>query len=387
MTPLADLSDAQLRARRTVKWTVPDDVLPVWVAETDFALAPEVAEGVARALRDESTGYAPADSATGLPEAVVAHAATAWAWDVSPARVVLTGDVMAGVLLILNTLCDNAPVVVPTPAYPPFLEVVPLSGRQRVDVPLDPASPTACLDLDRIDEALAAGARTVLLCQPHNPWGRVFSRAELEGLRDVVTRHGARVISDEIHAPLVLPGATHVPYLAVEGTADHGVAVLSASKAWNVPGLKCAQVVTGSEVDADALRAVPLIANHGVSTLGIAANLAAWSAGGPWLLSLLERLDDNRALVRELVAEHLPRTRARSLEATYLAWLDTRAYGHDDPAAVALERGRVMVNEGTSFGAGGTGGVRLNIATSPQRLSEAVRRLAAAWEHPQAQTS
>lgn len=164
MTLLVDLSDAQLRARRTIKWTVPDDVLPAWVAETDFALAPQVAEGVARALRDESTGYAPGDCATGLPEALAAHTASTWSWDVPPARVVITGEVMAGVLLVLNTLCDKAPVVVPTPAYPPFLDVVPLSGRERVDVPLDPDSPTASLDLDRIDAALAAGARTVLLC-------------------------------------------------------------------------------------------------------------------------------------------------------------------------------------------------------------------------------
>lgn len=194
--------------------------------------------------------------------------------------------------------------------------------------------------------------------------------------------HGARVISDEIHAPLVLPGATHVPYLAVEGTADHGVAVLSASKAWNVPGLKCAQVVTGTDADAHALRSVPVVANHGVSTLGIAANLAAWSSGGPWLSALLQRLDANRTLLRDLVAEHLPGVRTRALEATYLAWLDARGYGYDDPAAVALERGRVMVNEGSSFGAGGAGAVRVNIATSTQRLTDAVSRLATAWEHP-----
>ena len=381
MTEIVDLTDDQLRSRRTVKWAVaPDDVLPAWVAEMDFALCPELAEAVARAVRDESTGYAPHDRSTGLPEALGAHAATEWGWDVDPGRVVLTGDVMAGVLIALTTLCENAPVVVPTPTYPPFLDVVPLAGRRLVEVPLDPDSPTASLDLERIDAELAAGARTVLLCQPHNPWGRVFTSGELEALRDVVVRHGAKVVSDEIHAPLVLPGAAHVPYLTIDGTADHGVAVLSASKAWNVPGLKCAQIVTGTDADAAALRNLPLVANHGLSPLGIAANLAAWRNGGHWLAGLIRRLDANRALLGDLVGEHLPRVGTRPLEATYLAWLDARAYGHDRPAAVALERGRVMVNEGATFGAGGAGGVRLNIGTSPERLSEAVARLARAWE-------
>ena len=223
----------------------------------------------------------------------------------------------------------------------------------------------------------------MLLCQPHNPWGRAFGRAELEALRDVVLRHGARVVSDEIHAPLVLAGATHVPYLSLDGTHGHGIAVLSASKAWNVPGLKCAQLVTGNEADANLLRALPPVANHGVSTLGIAANVAAWRSGGPWLDALLLRLDSNRSLLGELVAEHLPRVRTRPLEATYLAWLDARAYGLDVPAAVALRHGRVMVNEGASFGAGGAGGVRVNIATSPDRLREVVVRMADAWEHSQ----
>ena len=381
MSAIVDLTDDQLRARRTAKWSVPQDVLPAWVAEMDFALCPEVAEAVERAVRDGSTGYPPSDPATGLPEAVAGYASSAWSWQIPPRRALSVGDVMAGVLLSLTALCDDAPVVVPTPAYPPFLDVAALAGRRMVTVPLDPDSPTAALDLDRIDAELAAGARTVLLCQPHNPWGRVFGGAELEGLRDIVARHGARVVSDEIHAPLVLPGATHVPYLTLEGTADHAVAVLSASKAWNVPGLKCAQVVTGNDEDAAALRDLPLVANHGLSPLGIAANVAAWTQGGPWLAALIERLDSNRALLGGLVDDHLPGVRLRPLEATYLAWLDARAYGHEHPAAVALERGRVMVNEGTSFGAGGVGGVRLNIATSPDRLRDAVTRLARAWEH------
>jgi cystathionine beta-lyase len=377
---IQDLAEPDLRARDSVKWDVAGDgVLPAWVAETDFAPCPAVHDAVTDAVRRGAFGYPPTDDRTGLPEATAAFCADSWGWHVDPARVVLVGDVMAGVHLALTTLCEDAPVVVPTPAYPPFLDVVPLAGREIVTLPLDPDAEVAALDLDRVDAALAAGARTVLLCNPSNPWGRAFSVAELEGLRDVVTRHGARVVADDIHAPLVLPGATHVPYASLPGAAEHTTTVLSASKAFNVPGLKCAQVVAGSAADLRALRSVPLVANHGTSPLGIAANLAAYTGGRPWLDALVERLAANRDSLEKLVAEELPGVRMRRLEATYLAWLDVRALGLDDPAEVARSRGRCIVNDGRTFGPGGDGHVRLNIATSPERLADAVRRLATAW--------
>lgn len=384
---IVDLSDSECRARQSVKWDqAPDDVLPAWVAETDFAPCPAVQAALEDAVARGAYGYPPLDHRTPLPEATARMCSREWGWDVDPARVVLAGDVMAGILLALRTLCDDAPVVVPTPTYPPFLDVVPLAGRRLVTVALDPDAETASLDLDRIDAALAAGARTVLLCNPHNPWGRAFRRDELERLRDVVVRRGARVVSDDIHAPLVLPGAEHVPYASLPGAAEHTTTVLSASKAFNVPGLKCAQVVAGSEADRAALRRVPPVANHGTSPLGIVANTAAWDGGGPWLAALVRRLADNRALLEALVAEQLPGARLRRLEATYLAWLDVRALADDgadgEPASRALARGRVMVNDGRTFGPGGEGHVRLNVATSRGRLEDAVHRLAAALTPP-----
>lgn len=378
---IEDLDEAALRARRSVKWDVaPEGTLACWVAEADVAPCPAVQAAVEEAVARGAFGYPPPDSRTGLPEATAAYCGTCWGWDVDPGLVLLTGDVMAGVLLTLTALCEDAPVVVPTPAYPPFLDVVPLAGRRLVALPLDPDALEATLDLDAVDAALAAGARTVLLCNPHNPWGRAFRRTELEALRDVVIRHGARVVSDDIHAPLVLPGARHVPYASLPGTAEHTTTVLSASKAFTVPGLKCAQVVCGTARDARALRALPHLANHGTSPLGIAANLAAYTDGSPWLAALLGRLEHNRALLEDLVAQRLPGVRMRRLEATYLAWLDARALAlPDEPAVVAERAGRVLVNDGRTFGPGGAGHVRLNLATSPERVGEAVRRLSAAW--------
>lgn len=376
---IVDLTDEQLRGRGGLKWSYPpDDVLPAWVAETDVAPAPVVTIALADAVARGDFGYPPLDAGSGLPQALASYAARQWDWELDPGRVVLTADVMHGIHLALTTLCEPAPVVVPTPTYPPFLDVVPLAGRELVPVPLDPGDPVARLDLDRIETALAAGARTVLLCNPHNPWGRTFGRDELASLLDVVQRHGARVVSDEIHAGLVLPGARHVPFATLPGAAELTTTVVSATKAWNLPALKCAQVVTGSAADLTALRALPLVANHGTSALGIVASLAAYQDGQPWLDAWVSRLDANRRLFAALVADRLPLARLRPLEATYLAWLDVRSYGHDDPAAVALQRGRVMVNDGRTFGPGGEGHLRVNLATSAARIERIVDALALA---------
>ena len=375
---IVDLTDDQVRRTLPLKWgEAPPDVLPAWVAEMDYELAPPVNEAVERAVRDQVTGY-PGQSVD-VAVSLAGFADRRWGWQVDPAAVVLVGDVMAGIALVLETLCDPGPVVVPTPAYMPFLDVAAMVGREHVYLPLDPDAARATIDLDRLDAMLSAGARTVLLSQPHNPWGRAFTRAELEGLRDVVVRHGARVVSDEIHAPLVLEGAEHVPYLSLEGTADHAVTVLAASKTFNTAGLKCAQIIAPDPRAARALAGVPLVRNHGLSPLGTVAAAAAYEHGEPWLEALLARLSAQRDLFEELVAGELPLARTRHLEATYLAWVDARGYGLDDPAGVALRRGRVWVNAGPTFGPGGDGHVRVNLATSPDRLREVVSRLASAW--------
>lgn len=377
---VVDLDDDELRRRGGLKWTYPpDDVLPAWVAEIDVAPDPVVMGAVADAVARGLTGYPPFDAATGVPQAFAAYAQQQWSWDVDPSRVVLTQDVMHGVQLALTTLCEDAPVVVPTPTYPPFLDVVPLAGRELVPVPLHPDADVAALDLDRVDAALAAGARTLLLCNPHNPWGRAFRREELLALLDVVQQHGARVVSDEIHAGLVLPGSVHVPFTSLPGAADLTTTVTSASKAWNLPALKCAQIVTGCAADAAALRGVPLVANHGTSALGIVAALAAYTGGQPWLDAWVARVGQTQAAFARGVAERLPLARLRPAEATYLAWLDVRAYGHDDPAGVALRRGRVLVNDGRTFGPGGAGHVRVNLGTSLERVERIVERLATAF--------
>lgn len=379
MTAIRDLSDEEARRALVLKWgTTPEGVIPAWVAEMDYALAPVVAEALQRAVADGVTGYPVFDHEPALGEAYAGFASRRFGWEVEPDHVRPVSDVTAGIRVALDVLSDPGPVVVPVPAYPPQLDVVPLTGRRRVDLVLSPDAPHAAIDLDALDDLLRQGARTVLLTQPHNPWGRVFTRTELEGLRDVVVRHGARVVSDEIHAPLVLPGAEHVPYLSLDGTADHAVAVVAASKAFNTAGLRCAQLVAGDQVTAERLAGVPMPRNDSWSPLGVVAAVAAYTDGDTWLDALVARLAEQRDLLGGLLAEQLPQVRVRPLEATYLAWLDVRRSGQADPTLSALEHG-VRLAPGHDYHPGLDGHVRLNIATSPDRLREVVRRLAVAW--------
>ena len=377
--PVVDLTEAEARLKLPLKWGVPEGVLPAWVAEMDYAVDPVVLGAVQQVLADGITGYPTFGWDAALAESYAAWSARHFGWAPEPQAVHPVVDVTAGVRLAIDVFSGPGGVVFPTPGYNAQHGLARVTGRTEHLLEVPPSAERAEIDLDRLDRLFADGAQTLLLTQPHNPWGRVFTRAELEGIRDVVLRHGARVVSDEIHAPLVLPGAEHVSYLAIEGTHDHAVAVVAASKAFNTAGLRCAQVVVPDRAGQLRLVDQPMSRNDSYSPLGMVAARAAYDHGDPWLASLIERLDQQRALLAELLATHLPEVRMRPLEATYLAWLDASAYGHADAAAVALQRGRVMVSPGEFYAPGTTGHVRLNIATSPERLTEVVRRLAQAW--------
>lgn len=380
--PDFDLDDETLRRAGSVKWTYAGpDVLPAFVAELDVAPCPAVADALREGVNRGSFGYPALDSASGLPEATAAFIGRRFGWAVDPELVLSTGDVMAGVMLVIRHLCGPGGVVVPVPSYPPFLLGVPYVGRELILVPmLEPSGGAGYrLDIGRIDAELAAGAQTVLLANPHNPTGRVFTRAELEELRDVVTRHGARVISDEIHAPLVYDGHTHIPYATLEGTAGHVTTLVAASKAWNLPGLKCAQIVFGSRAELTTLQSDAWIGNHGVSPMGVIATIAAYTSGEAWLDALVASLQARRDQLAELLGTHLPALRWTPPEATYLAWLDARSLGLDDPGDVALRQGKVFPQSGARFGEGYEGYVRLNFGTSSERLDRLVKGLVSAW--------
>lgn len=370
--PLRSLTLPELQRRTSQKWRHhPPDVLPLWVAEMDAPLAEPVAAALLEAVALGDTGY-PTQDAYG--RALAEFAWERWGWQVEAGLTSLVPDVMLGLVEVLQLV--NAPgdaVVVNPPVYPPFFAFVEHARRQVLEVPLTPAHRLDLPALERVFDERRPAA--YLLCSPHNPTGTVHTAGELAAVAALAQAYGVRVVVDEVHAPLVLPGAVHVPYLSVSPT---GIALLSASKAWHLAGLKAAVAVAGPEA-ADDLARLPEVVWHGASHLGVLAHTAALRDGRAWLDALLLDLDGNRRLVGDLLAEHLPSVRWRQTEGTYLGWLDCRALRLPaDPAAVFLEHGRVALVPGPDFGTGGAGHARLNLATTPQVLGEAVRRMAAA---------
>jgi cysteine-S-conjugate beta-lyase len=372
--PLRQLSLAELRTRTSLKWRLhPEEVLPLWVAEMDVPLAEPIVEAVTGAVRRGDTGYAYGPA---FAESLAGFARRRWRWEVEVAHTRIVPDVMLGTVEVLRLV--TAPgdgVVLNPPVYPPFFAFVEHADRRVVDVPL---GATGRLDLDGLEAAFSRDEVTAyLLCTPHNPTGTVHTAEELRAVAALADRHGVTVVADEIHAPIVLPGARFVPYLSLP-EAQSGLALLSASKAWNLAGLKAALAVAGTEA-APVLARMPQEAGHGASHVGVLAHTAAFLHGDAWLDGLLADLDDNRRLLAALLEDHLPAVRYRPGDGTYLAWLDCRALGVGaDPASVLLERGGVALTSGEAFGAGGDGYVRLNLATTPELLTEAVHRMARA---------
>jgi cystathionine beta-lyase len=370
---LTELSLETLRLRRSAKWRYFDaDVLPAFVAEMDFPLAPAVKIALAEAVELDDTGYGYPD-ALGLAEAFVDFAGARLGWEVDPTGVTPAPDVVNALTSLLRAIAAPGDrVVINTPVYHPFFAIIEELGCELAEVPLVDGE----LDVDGIDVEFRRGAMALILCSPHNPTGTLPTEAQLKALAASAAQHGAWVLSDEIHWPLTLPGARHVPFLSVSGEArEHGIALVSASKAFNLAGLSCAQFVTASERAATVVEGLPFIAKH-AGHFGALASVAAYRDGAAWLDDVIAVIDHNRALLADLLAERLPEVGYTPPRAGYLTWLDLRALElGDDPSEALLDRGRVALNPGPTFGPQGKGFARLNIGTSPALVEEAVKRI------------
>jgi len=377
-TLLGDCALDRLRRRKSFKWrTHAADVLPAFVAEMDFDIAAEISEAIAAALADSDCGYAHIGE---LGAAFAEFAAERLGWQPDPGLIYAIPDVMTGITEVVQALtAPGAGVVINPPVYAPFFFRLQLLGRQVVEAPLL-AGPAGVydLDLEALDAALARpGVGAYLLCNPHNPVGRVWSTAQLTAIAEICARRGVSVLVDEIHAPLVLPGAAHVPFHTLDHPAARQAVVFSsASKGWNIPGLKCGVAIAGSGQAAAILaeRWEALLP----SNLGVLASVAALRNARHWLDAAVAQIHANASVLRALLDRHVPGVGYRRPQASFLAWLDCRRLeAGDDPAAVFLERGRVALSPGPDFGTQGRGFARLNMGTSPELLAEAVCRIAA----------
>lgn len=378
-----DLTAEHMRAGGSWKWSTPGashgrGLIGAFVAEMDYPVADAVADAVRGAADRSRFGYLPDGWVDDMAASCSAFWGERFGWAPDPAWVRPVPDVLtAFTATVRHFTRPGSPILLPTPAYMPFLTVPAMIDRELVPVPMPRSGGRFVLDLDAIDRGFAAGAGLLVLTNPHNPTGRVFDASELAALAEVVERHGARVFSDEIHAPLTFGDARHRPYAALsDATAAHTVTATSASKAWNLPGLKAGQVVLSNAADAAHWTATGYLAEHGTATPGVLASTAAYRDARGWLDEVLAYLEGNRAL---LAAADLPGIAVTVPDGTYLAWLDARALDLDEaPSAFFTREAGVVMTDGAACGEAGRGGMRLNLAMSRPVLAESLDRIASA---------
>ncbi|MEO5920649.1 MAG: aminotransferase class I/II-fold pyridoxal phosphate-dependent enzyme [Pseudolysinimonas sp.] len=367
----------RLRLRTSAKWRLfPPDVLPLFVAEMDYPLAPPIIRVLQERVAASDSGYVASPQEVAV--AFAGFAKRRWGWQVDPSGIRTTTDVSVCIVETLRrVIAPGDGVIIMSPVYAPFTDLVAEAGGHVVDVPLTPGFE---FDLDAVAAALDGGARAMLISNPHNPLGYPHSAESLAALAELAAAHGVTVVSDEIHGPLAHVGHSFTPFLSVSDAArEWGIAVTSASKAFNLAGFKCALMIAASGRGLAVLDGMWEEVAYRTSILGYHASVAAFAEGDEWLDGAIAAIDRSAALLTTLLAEHLPEVLYTPPRASYLAWLDCRALGWgDDPAAHALQVARVALNPGLEFGPSGAGFARLNLACSPEVLTEAITRLAAA---------
>ena len=368
---------ADLRQRKSEKWRgFPSDVLPLPVAEMDFPIA----EPIKAALRDmidrSDTGYLGAIPE--LKESFSTFAKNLWGWQLDANHVRIASDVGVAAVEILRVLIKPGDkVLIDTPVYNNFFNWINEVKAERVEVPLLKDGLHYTLDLAGIERAYQAGVKVHLLCNPQNPTGTVHSKSELQKIADLANQYGVIVISDEIHAPLTYVTKDFHPYLAVSDNACRtGITITSASKSFNIAGLKCAIYIAEDERLNELLATMPMAVHYRASLFGGVASAAAFASGQSWLTSVLAQLDENRKFVDSLIRSRIPAIGYRIPDCSYLAWLDLSVLNlGENPAATLLERGRVALNPGHTYGSQYSQFARLNFATSHELITDGIERI------------
>jgi cystathionine beta-lyase len=381
MTGATDFDIATLRARRTNKWhKFPADVLPAWVADMDFGVAPPITAALARLTDNQEYGYAAREGV--LAAAFVRRMERRFGWHTDPADTVAIGDlVQASFSSVMAFSEPGDAVLLQLPSYPPFMAAINDTGRRLIANPMRDDGMRWALDLAAYEAAPDPRTRVLIFCHPQNPTGRAYSRAELEMVADFAIRNDLIVVSDEIHADIVYPGKTHIPLASLhQDIAARTITITSATKSFNIPALRCAVMHFGAPALKERFFArIParLLGSPGVT--GVDATVAAWDDGQPWLEEIMAQLQANRDWLAQTVATELPGVTMRVPEATYLAWLDCRALELPGSAGqFFLDKAKVGLNFGETFGAQYAGFARLNFATPAPVLRQIVARMAEA---------
>ena len=366
-----------LRARKSTKWREYErDVLPLPVAEMDYPIAEPIIESVVAMMRRSDTGYL--GKFPELGEAFAGFAKRRWDWKVDPESIRIATDVGVATIEILRTLgTPGDQVVVMPPVYPAFYNWVKEIHFSIVEVPLIRDGMNFTIDFSSLERAFAAGAKFFVISNPHNPLGLVFSPEDLRRIAQLAKIHNVIILSDEIHAPLTYKSVKFTPFAAVGSDAQQTVITLtSASKSWNLAGLKCSIFFTENPELHEKLEPLVKTIRHRASLIGAVAHVAAFSLADAWLDSAIFAIEESNSLLHRLVSEQWPDVEISNPQNSYLAWVDFRKTKlGEDPAIELLEKARVALSSGLPFGVGGTHHARLNFATSGEILEEAVSRI------------
>jgi cystathionine beta-lyase len=376
-----ELSIPFLRSRRNSKWQrYGDEVLPAPVAEMDFSVAAPIRAAMERIVREQDYGYPHREGS--LSHAFVRRMRNRFGWHTEAADTLPIADLVQGTFACVLAFSEPGDtVVLQMPSYPPFQNAVHETGRVLQEDRMRDDGTHFVSDFSELEAATGPRARVMLFCHPQNPTGRAYSRAELETIGRFAVRHDLVIMSDEIHADLVYPGRTHIPLASISPeVAARTITTTSATKGFNIPGLRCGVLHFGSpELKARFVKRIPprLLGSPGIT--GIDATVAAWDDGQPWCDEVLAMLQRNRDWLAGAVAREFPGAVMRLPEATYLAWIDFTRLGLPGPAGTFfLEQAKVALSPGENFGAQYGNFARLNFATSPAILEQIVARMAAA---------
>ena len=377
MTEVHALPLHELRKRKSVKWRqFPSDVLPLPVAEMDFPIAEPIKSALHDMVDRSDTGYL--GPFPEMFEAFAHFSQLRWKWSVDVSHMRIATDVGVGTVEVLRTLINRGEkVMLNSPVYDNMWRWVAEVEATLVDVPLTNENGEYSLDLNNIEREYRDGVKVHILCHPHNPVGAIFTSDLLSQLASLAKRYGVHIISDEIHGPLVFERRDFTPFLAVSDDAkDVGVTVTSASKGFNLAGLKCAVIVTSSAAIREKINSMPISVAFRASLFGAVAATAAFRDSDSWLDGVVSTLNQNRELIRNLIDTKIPAIKYRAPDFGYLAWLDLSALQlGDDPAKTILERGKLALNGGHMYGPRNAQYVRMNFGTSPEIITEAFDRI------------
>ena len=373
-----------LQTHRSEKWRgFAKDVLPLPVAEMDFPVAEPIRAILTELVANSDLGYLGPIPELGL--GFKKFAQERWNWELDESQVRAATDVGVAVVEILRVMTQPGDsILINSPVYHNFYNWINETKLNKVDVPFQRTGDEAAnpweIDWAGIEKAYASGIKVHLLCSPHNPLGRIYSKKELLKFVGLAQKHNVLIISNELHAPLTYKGNQYTPILSLgENARKVSIVVSAASKGWNIAGLKCAIIVTQDPVLFARLNEMPLAVHYRSSLLGAFATAVAFSDCGDWLDDVVSQLDVNRYLIENLLTAKLPSVRYHIPDNGYLAWLDLESLKLGvDPSKVLLEKGRVAFNPGHTFGAQCSQYIRLNFATSPVIVTEAIERIARA---------